>query len=106
TLGFVCLHLRWHGHQEPAALYFLIEPIDPAAPTLFRTRNWHLNCLAPRFKNDPISVPELAPQLHMLEQRLRALDDVAGEPLADFWRRTKREISATLGSLPPSFQVV
>src|SRR5262249_45008426 len=34
-LGFVCLHLRYVHEGEAAALYFLVEPKDPAAPALF-----------------------------------------------------------------------
>jgi flavin-dependent dehydrogenase len=106
VLGFVCIHLRHRAPTGDAALYFLIEPADPAAPTLFRTLNWHLNCLAPRFGNDPISVPEIAPHLRALEQTIRALDTEPGEPLAAFWRRNRRRVAGELSSLPESFELV
>jgi hypothetical protein len=106
ALGFVCIHLRHRDPAGDAALYFLIEPMDPAAPTLFRTLNWHLNCLAPRFSNDPIAVPEIAPHLRVLERSIRSLDTEPGEPLARFWRRTRHLVAEALSSLPPSLELV
>ena len=109
-LGFVCIHLRWNHPprtgETPAQLYFLIEPRDLAAPTLFRTRSWDVNCLAPRFGNDPIRIPELTTHLRALEARIRAVDTVHGEPLADFWRRTAAELLGALRRLPAEFEVV
>jgi flavin-dependent dehydrogenase len=105
-LGFVCVHVRYSHEEEKAALYFLIEPIDPAAPTLFRTKNFHLNCLAPRFDNDPISVPSLAPHLRAIRRRIDALDTEAGESLARFWRRAGGAIVAIVEALPKSFELV
>lgn len=92
-LGFVCLHLRWRGDAEPVSLWFLIEPKDPVAPSLFTTRSFHLNALAPRFDNDPISHPPLAPHLRALHQAVDSLDD-RDESLASFWRRAGARIVA------------
>ena len=103
-LGFVCMHLSWLGDGAPAALYLLIEPRRVAEPTLFRTRNWHINCLAPRFANDPLRVPALASPLRTLAERVRALDDVDGEPLASFWRRRRAALIAALAQLGPQFR--
>jgi flavin-dependent dehydrogenase len=99
-LGFVCFHLRYAHGKERVALYFLIEPIEKGAPTLFRTLNFHLNCLAPRFKNDPINVPALAPYLRGLGRVVGDLDTQPGESLAAFWRRNRGAISECVRSLP------
>jgi hypothetical protein len=106
ALSFVCLHLRFNHEGERVALYFLIEPVDPAAPSLFRTTNWHLNCLAPRYKNDPIRVPELAPYLRRIEYVVRSLDKRSGEPLASFWRRSREELVTTVRALAPAIELV
>ena len=103
TLGFICFQLAFTGDGEPAALYLLIEPRRPAEPTLFRTRNWHVNCLAPRYANDPIREPALAGPLRGLASRLRDLDDREGEPLALFWRRHRSQLITALTGLGPDF---
>ena len=103
-LGFVCLHVEYveaDGEADP--LYLLIEPRRVAEPTLFRTRNWHINCLAPRHDNDPIRVPALAGPLRALAARLQALDGMEGEALAQFWRRQRTAIVAAVGELGPGF---
>jgi hypothetical protein len=106
NLGFICFHLRYRYEGGTAELYFLIEPSDPAAPTLFRTQNWDLNCIAPRFGNDPISYPPLAPHLRALEHTVRALDTVSGERLRDFWLRHRAAFSKLPESLPKELEVV
>jgi hypothetical protein len=107
-LGFVCAHLRHAapGDAAPASLYVLVEPVDRVAPALFRTLNWDVNCLAPRYANDPIGVPALAPHLRAFADRIGALDHVPGEALAAFWRRCRGEIVAHLRALPPAFELV
>lgn len=105
ALGFVCMHVSYLGEASPAALYLLIEPRRVAEPTLFRTRNWHINCLAPRFANDPLRVPALAGPLRTLAEQVRALDDREHEPLAGFWRRRRTALIAALGRLGPLFRV-
>lgn len=103
-LGFVCMHLSFLGESTPAALYLLLEPRRVAEPTLFRTRNLHINCLAPRFANDPLRFPPLASPLRTLAARVQALDDVDGEPLAKFWRRRRTELISALAQLGPLFR--
>jgi flavin-dependent dehydrogenase len=97
-LGFVCLHLRegapvQDGPDRGTSIFVLIEPIDPAAPTLFRTRNFHVNAIAPRHGNDPISVPSLAAPLHRVAGWIDALDDQQGDTLAAFWRRSRSSLA-------------
>jgi flavin-dependent dehydrogenase len=106
ALSFVCLNLRYVASPPPAALYFLIEPKDPREPALFRTTNWHLTCLAPRFQNDPIRVPEIAPHLRALERVLREADTRPGEALASFWRRTRAVVAETVAAFPPDLELV
>jgi hypothetical protein len=97
ALGFLCIHLRHEPEGAPAsALYVLVEPRDPAARALFRTRNWHVNAIAPRHGNDPISVPALGPALRRIGSLLGRLDTVADESLAVFWRRVRNELVAAL----------
>jgi flavin-dependent dehydrogenase len=111
ALGFLCIHLRHAPVGEPAAsLYVLVEPRDPAARALFRTRNWHVNAIAPRHGNDPISVPALAPALQGIGDLLDRLDTTPGESLAAFWRRTREALVAHLvgepRALPAGFALV
>ena len=101
-LGFLCLELRFaDGAPRPAALYLLLEPLHPAEPALARTRNLQINCLAPRFANDPIRDDRLRGPLTALFAALRDLDDRPGEPLAGFWRRRRPDLLAALRRLPP-----
>ena len=105
-LEFVCAHLEYRGDGEPAALFLLIEPARAGDPTLFATARWHINCLCPRYRNDPIQVPALAEPLRGLRDRVAALDTVDGESLAQFWRRTRGELVAALRGLPETFELV
>ena len=105
-LGFVCCQLEYRpvdSADDPAQLYLLIEPRRVAEPTLFRSRNWHINCLAPRYANDPIREPGLAGPLRALAAQLQALDDVEGEALASFWRRRRAALVAALTAMGPGF---
>jgi flavin-dependent dehydrogenase len=93
ALGFLCIHLRHQPAGEPpSSLYVIVEPRDPAARALFRTRNWHVNAIAPRHGNDPVSVPALGPALRWLGGVLDRLDTRPDEPLAAFWRRVRDEL--------------
>lgn len=106
-LGFVCFHVQFSPPgEEPAQLYVLFEPRDPAAPTMFRTANLDVNCMAPRFDNDPLGEPRLEPHLRRLQRRLGELDTVSGESLAVFWRRARGELLEAFRALPASFQLV
>lgn len=106
SLGFVCLQLSCDvtaiGREGPrAVLHLLIEPSDAAAPTLFRTKHFDVNCLAPRFGNDPIRVPELAPVLERVHALVRSLDTESDETLARFWRRARAPLAELVAQLPP-----
>lgn len=115
-LGFVCLHLRRPAPDEAEArpdgpdrglsLFVLIEPRDPVAPALFRTRCFDLNAIAPRVGNDPIQVPEIAAVLHLLRDRLQGADDGRGDDLAAFWRRERAGLLALCRALPGGFALV
>ena len=105
-LGFVCIHMLHASPRGPAALYFLIEPLEPSEPTLFRTLNWHLNCLAPKYDNNPIREPDVAPHLARLHDRIRELDVVPNDPLAQFWRRNRAAIAEVVSSFPDDFALV
>lgn len=106
ALRFVCLHLRWNRDADTKPLYFLIEPIDPAEPTLFTTRNWHVNCLAPHLKNDPFGQPALAPSIKALETVVRRLDTQRGESLAAFWARARDAIADAVADFPEYIELV
>ena len=111
TLGFVCLALSCDVHAlglegAPATLHLLIEPKDPAAPTLFRTEHFDVNCLAPRFGNDPIRVPELAPVLERVHALVRSLDTDDDASLARFWARARGPLAELVATLPPHLTLV
>ncbi|MBC8073096.1 MAG: tryptophan 7-halogenase [Deltaproteobacteria bacterium] len=106
-LGFVCLHLRHDdgvadtdGPDRGTSIYVVVEPAAPAEPTLFRTRNFHVNAIAPRHGNDPISVPRLAGPLRTVASWITALDVVDDEPLAAFWTRTRAELAQRFAAGP------
>ncbi len=117
-LAFVGLHLRAHDREAEHAstqggppvrgssLFLLVEPIDPAAPTLAATPSWHVNAIAPRHGNDPISVPLLAPVIRAFVDLVRALDTTPAEPLARFWPRLRAALPDFVAALPPGFELV
>lgn len=109
-LGFFCIHLRHADPRDatasPSSIYVLVEPKDPSAPALLRTRNWHINAIAPRHGNDPISVPAFTTTLRGLGHRLKMLDTIDGEPLSLYWRRIRGELVEALRSLPEPFSFV
>ncbi len=106
ALGFVCFAISCDlaalGREGTRAmLHLLIEPSDPAAPTLFRTKHFDVNCLAPRFDHDPIRVPQLAPVLERVHALVRSLDTADDETLASFWARARAPLAELCDSLPP-----
>jgi len=103
-LGFVCLHFR-HEVDPPAQLYLLLEPTDPSAPALFRTRSFDLNVIAPRYDNDPIREPALAPTLRHLHAAIDALDD-SPTTLAAFWATRRRGVEEAVAALDDSLTLV
>lgn len=106
-LGFLGIHLRHQPATEPpSSLYVLVEPRDPAARALFRTRNWHVNAIAPRHGNDPVSVPALGPALRWLGALVERLDTIADEPLVAFWRRVRDVLVAELEHVPGELALV
>ncbi|MEZ4220097.1 MAG: NAD(P)/FAD-dependent oxidoreductase [Polyangiaceae bacterium] len=105
-LGFLCVHLRYDdGSDKPAHLYLLVEPRDESAPSLFRTRNYDVNCLAPRYDNDPISQPSLEPTLRELYRGIAALDDEPSADLARLCREHGGALRQLLERLPERFSV-
>lgn len=113
-LGFVCLHLRrgpaaaepGDGPDRGTSMYVLVEPADPAAPTLQKTRNFHVNAITPRHGNDPISVPELAGPLRTLAGWIAALDTEPADSLAAFWRRARGALATRLAEGLEGFELV
>lgn len=103
-LSFVCVHLEHQPSDDAAAqLYLLIEARDSAAPSLFRTKSYDINCLAPRYNNDPISVPSLEAPLRALHEKLSATDE--GATLGEWWRTSRTKVAAALDELPPTIEV-
>jgi flavin-dependent dehydrogenase len=117
ALDFVGIHLRVHDREDAHAsteggvpvrgssLFLLVEPIDPGAPTLARTRNWHVNAVAPRHGNDPISVPALEGPIRSFIELVRELDTTASD-LAGFWPRLRAALPAYLARLDPTIAFV
>ncbi|WAS97495.1 NAD(P)/FAD-dependent oxidoreductase [Nannocystis punicea] len=89
-LGFVCVHLRERAAAPGQGdLYLLIEPRDPVAPALARTRNFDIGAIAPRHGSDPLRVPALAPAIRGFVALVQGLDATAGATLAEFWRAAR-----------------
>jgi flavin-dependent dehydrogenase len=117
ALDFIGVHLRIHDRPEAQAsteggapvrgssLFLLIEPIDPSAPTLFTTASTHVNAIAPRHGNDPISVPLLAPVIRSFRDLVRT-HDAAHQPLAKLWASLRAPLSEWAASLPGEFSFV
>ena len=104
-LGFVCFHLTFETDTTPAHLYLLIEPRRAAEPAMLRTARWQINCVAPRFENDPLRVPALAGPLRGFAARVQALDTME-ESLGEFWRRTRGSLGEAVRGLGPGFNLV
>ncbi|MEM6958858.1 MAG: tryptophan 7-halogenase, partial [Myxococcota bacterium] len=101
---FVCVHLEERRGAEVAQLYWLIEGRSDE-PALFQTRSFNLTCLAPRYNNDPIRLPELRAPLEALRG---AIDDsdTGFESLTAWWSRGGREaLRSALERLPPELRV-
>jgi halogenation protein CepH len=117
-LDFVGVHLRVHDRDASHAstqggppvrgssLFLLLEPIDPGAPALATTANWHVNAIAPRHGNDPISVPLLAPVIRSFIDVVRTLDTTPGTSLASFWLPLRDALPAFIAQLPVQFELV
>lgn len=107
-LGFVCVHVRDRGVEVGQGdLYLLVEPRDPVAPALARTRGLDVNAIAPRHGKDPLNAPAFAAAIRGFVGLIKGLDDVDGEALAGFWRRRRGAIAGWLkGQLPDHLQVV
>ncbi|MCL2447438.1 MAG: tryptophan 7-halogenase [Polyangiaceae bacterium] len=105
-LGFVCFHTVVRTGTCDAPLYLLIEPVDPAAPALFRTANFHLNGLAPRLGNDPVRVPGVGEHLHAFARMVIALDTQPGESLPTFWHRARGSLVDGLRRRAPELELV
>jgi flavin-dependent dehydrogenase len=111
-LGFVCLHLRrggaptHDGPDEGTSIYVVVEPADAAAPTLLRTRNFHVNAIAPKHGNDPISVPDLAPTIRRVLDGIAKRDVQPDDSLAAWWRRERAGLAVMLAEDPHGFALV
>jgi hypothetical protein len=93
------------GRVPGSSLFLLIEPIDPGAPTLFCTRSTHVNAVAPRHGNDPISVPLLAPVIRSFAELVRQHDE--GPPnLAALWSVLREPLRSWAQTLPAGFEWV
>lgn len=114
---FIGVHLRIHDRSQAHAsseggaprigssLFLLVEPIDPAAPTLFCTATTHVNAIAPRHGNDPISVPQLAPTIHAFHE-LVARHDESASSLPQLWERLGPALEQWTKALAPTFEFV
>lgn len=117
ALDFIGVHLRVDDRDESEAttegdvptrgssLFLLVEPIDPSAPTLFSTRSTHVNAVAPRHGNDPVSVPLLEPVIRSFGELVRKHDDT-DRTLAELWAALREPLRAWSASLPTGFSFV
>lgn len=116
-LDFIGVHLRIRDREVAEAsteggapvrgssLFLLVEPVDPSAPTLFSTASTHVNAIAPRHGNDPISVPLLAPVIRSFTDLVRTHDQ--GTPdLAALWRELREPLQTWAKALPGEFEWV
>ena len=91
--------------SRAAVLFLLIEPVDPSAPTLFATRTTHVNAIAPRHGNDPISVPLLEGVIRSFGELVRGVDDGTRD-LAGLWGVLREPMGAWCDGLPEGFVFV
>ena len=116
-LDFIGVHLRVHDRDAAQAstegdapipgssLFLLIEPPDPSAPTLFKTVSTHVNAVAPRHGNDPISVPLLAPVIRSFGDLVRRHDQDT-QDLARLWAALREPLQTWCEQLPAGFSFV
>lgn len=117
ALDFIGVHLRVDDRDEAQAsteggaptrgssLFLLVEPIDPSAPTLFETPSTHVNAVAPRHGNDPISVPLLEPVIRSFGDLVRE-HDAPNRPLAELWTSLRAPLRRWSEALPAGFSFV
>ncbi|MDC0667229.1 NAD(P)/FAD-dependent oxidoreductase [Nannocystis radixulma] len=107
-LGFVCVHLRERAAAPGQGdLYLLVEPRDPVAPALARTRNFDVGAIAPRHGNDPLRVPAFAPVIRGFVTTVQGLDAAAGTELAAFWRESRVRLGTWLKEhVPENMELV
>ncbi|MCY1053893.1 NAD(P)/FAD-dependent oxidoreductase [Nannocystis sp. SCPEA4] len=107
-LGFVCVHLRERAAAPGQGdLYLLVEPRDPVAPALARTRNFDVGAIAPRHGNDPLRVPAFAPVIRGFVTAVQGLDAAAGTELAAFWRESRVRLGTWLKEhVPENMELV
>jgi hypothetical protein len=94
------------GPDRGASLFILIEPRNEIAPSLFRSRNFDLNGIAPRHGNDPIAIPMFAEALGRVRNCVMACDDRPGESLARFWDRCAALVRSSIAALPSGLELV
>lgn len=116
-LDFIGVHLRVLDRElaeasteggvpvRGSSLFLLIEPIDESAPTLARTASTHVNAIAPRHGNDPVSVPLLAPVIRSFADLVQAHDPGRAD-LASLWRVLRGPLRAWADDLPDAFEWV
>jgi hypothetical protein len=116
-LDFIGVHLRVQDREVAEAsteggvpvrgssLFLLIEPLDPSAPTLVRTASTHVNAVAPRHGNDPVSVPLLAPVIRSFAELVRVHDQGPSD-LATLWRVLREPLRVWGKALPDGFEWV
>jgi flavin-dependent dehydrogenase len=114
ALGFLCVHFRKppddddasEGPDRGSSLFVVVEPADPSAPTLKRTRNFHVDGIAPRHGNDPVSVPGIGDVLRWAIDLVASADTHDDESLAQFWRRVRASLVPRLRSPPSGYALV
>lgn len=116
-LDFIGVHLRVEDREAAQAstegdvpvrgssLFLLVEPADPSAPTLFATKTTHVNAIAPRHGNDPISVPLLEGVIRSFGELVRGVDD-GSRDLAGLWGVLRKPLRAWCERLPEGFVFV
>ncbi len=116
ALDFIGVHLRIRDRDVAEAsteggapipgssLFLLVEPIDPSAPALYTSASTHINAIAPRHGNDPISVPTLAPTIRSFAELVRTHD--AGGDLVSLWRGLREPLKDWTLALPDTIEFV
>ena len=116
-LDFIGVHLRVRDRDAAQAsseggapipgssLFLLVEPLDASAPTLFSTATTHVNAIAPRHGNDPISVPLLAPVIRSFADVVRRHDE-GSHDLATLWLALRVPLRDWRETLPETFEFV